>query len=356
MSVSTNTMTRGVSAPANESELLRFLKSEIRNRERVGIALLNFGGPWTLYDVKPFLYRLFSNPSVLVGVPSPLRQLIAFAIAQVKGASSIKSYELIGGGSPQLKWTHMQAEGLCRELANDSRVCVRVEVGMRSAEPSIENSLQELKQWGAQRLVILPLFPHFSTTTTGTCLQEVRDALRRLGWQPPTREIIHYPDHPSYAALLRRTVDEALERAEAERGAANDPIHVLFSAHSLPLKIVKRGDPYPSDIERTVGAVARGLRHPWSLCFQSRNGRMPWLEPYLEDEIARLAGEGVRRLVVAPISFVSDHIETLFELDQLYAGQARACGVTHYYRARAFNGDPEFPRVLRSVLAEAQLC
>jgi ferrochelatase len=170
------------------------------------------------------------------------------------------------------------------------------------------------------------------------------------------REVIHYPDHPSYTALLRRTVDEAITQAEAERGATDARIHVLFSAHSLPLKIVRRGDPYPSDIQRTISAVARGLRHPWTLCFQSRNGRMPWLEPYLEDEIARLAREGVRRLVVAPVSFVSDHIETLYELDQLYAGQARACGITHYYRARAFNGDPEFPRVLRSVLMEAQLC
>jgi ferrochelatase len=373
---STDTTARELDATAKESELLRFLESEIRlksgvhskseirnsqpatRNEKVGIALLNFGGPWTLYDVKPFLYRLFSNPSVLVGVPAPLRQLIAFTIAQVKGASSIKSYELIGGGSPQLKWTHMQAEGLCRELANDSRVCVRVEVGMRSAEPSIENALRELKQWGAERLVVLPLFPHFSTTTTGTCLQEVRDALGRLRWQPPMREVVHYPDHQGYAALLRRTVDEAIGRAEAERGAATDatdPIHVLFSAHSLPMKIVRRGDPYPSDIQRTISAVTPGLRHPWSLCFQSRNGRMPWLEPYLEDEIVRLAREGVRRLVVAPVSFVSDHIETLFELDRLYADLARACGVTHYYRARAFNGDPEFPRALRSILSEAGL-
>jgi ferrochelatase len=172
------------------------------------------------------------------------------------------------------------------------------------------------------------------------------------------REVVHYPDHQGYAALLRRTVDEAIGRAEAERDAttdATDPIHVLFSAHSLPMKIVRRGDPYPSDIQRTISAVTPGLRHSWSLCFQSRNGRLPWLEPYLEDEIVRLARGGVRRLVVAPVSFVSDHIETLFELDRLYADLARASGVTHYYRARAFNGDPEFPRALRSILSEAGL-
>jgi protoporphyrin/coproporphyrin ferrochelatase len=116
---------------------------------------------------------------------------------------------------------------------------------------------------------------------------------------------------------------------------------------------VERGDPYPVDVRRTVEAVTKDLRHPWSLCFQSRNGKMAWLEPYLEDELKRLAREGVRRVVVVPVSFVSDHIETLFELDQLYAEQAREHGITHYYRARTFNDDPEFAAVLREILKEA---
>jgi ferrochelatase len=357
MKVSANTVTESIltekdCAPASEtiSETIRNPQSAIRNR--AGIALLNFGGPWTLEDVKPFLYRLFVNPSVLVGVPAPLRQLLAFTIAQVKGPSSIKSYKSIGGGSPQLKWTKMQAEGL-QNLLDDS---VRIEVGMRSASPSIEHALRQLKDWGAEHLILLPLFPHFSTTTSGTCFEEARDALNRLNWYPRVREIANWPDHKPYARLLRRTVDEVVAEAEAARGASADPIHILFSAHSLPLKIVKLGDPYPSDIERTIKAVTRGLNHPWSLCFQSRNGKLPWLEPYLEDEIKRLAGEGVRRLVVVPVSFVSDHIETLFELDQLYARLAREHGITHYHRARTFNGDPEFPHVLRSILAEAVAC
>lgn len=321
---------------------------------KTGVLLLNFGGPWTLADVKPFLYRLFSNPSVLVGVPAPLRQMLAFAIAQVKGPSSVRSYESIGGSSPQLKWTEAQAEGL-RRLLNGG---VRVEVGMRSAEPSIERALRRLKDWGASRLVLLPLFPQFSTTTTGTCFQEVKDSLERLNWSPPTSEVKNWPDHPGYVALLHRTVEEAVRVAEAEREreGASDPVHVLFSAHSLPLKIVERGDPYSLDVWRTIDAVKGGLRQPWSLCFQSRNGRLPWLQPYTEDEIMRLAREGVRRLVVVPVSFVSDHIETLYELDQLYADLARRQGVTHYYRARAFNDDPEFPKVLRSILAEGCSC
>lgn len=325
---------------------------------KTGVALLNFGGPWTLGDVKPFLYRLFVNPSVLVGVPTPLRQALAFAISQIKGPSSVESYRLIGGGSPQLGWTEAQAEGL-RLLLNGGgeggRGEVRIEVGMRSAEPSIESALRRLKEWGAQRLVALPLFPQFSTTTTGTCLQEVRDALGRLRWSPLTHEVNNWPDHAGYVALLRRTVDEAAARAERERGETGEPIHVLFSAHSLPLKIVERGDTYPLDVRRTVAAVAEGLGHPWSLCFQSRNGRLPWLQPYTEDELTRLGREGVRRVVVVPVSFVSDHIETLYELDMLYREHALKTGVTHYYRARAFNGDPEFPKVLRSILREAQV-
>ena len=317
---------------------------------RTGILLLNFGGPWTLNDVKPFLYRLFVNPSVLVGVPAPFRQLLAFTIAQVKGPSSVRSYESIGGGSPQLKWTEVQAEGLRRLTGNGH---VRIEIGMRSAEPSIENALRKLKVWGAEELILLPLFPHFSTTTSGTCFQEAWASLMRLDWNPYVHEIESWPDDARFIRLLRRTLDETLERAELERGRAADDIHILFSAHSLPMKIVRRGDPYPAEVNRTIRAVTEGLEHPWSLCFQSRNGPVPWLKPYLEDEIKRLGREGVRRLVVVPLSFVSDHIETLFELDQLYAGLATSSGITHYYRSRTFNDDPEFARVLHSLLPEA---
>lgn len=317
---------------------------------KTGILLLNFGGPWTLSDVKPFLYRLFSNPAVLVGVPAPFRQILAFMIAQLKGPSSIKSYRLIGGGSPQLKWTAIQTEGLRGLLPSDS---LRVEMGMRSAEPSIEKALLLLQNWGADHLVLLPLFPQFSTTTTGTCFTEVRTALQRLGWQPTIREIADWADHPGYARLLRRSVDQAVRRAQAERNGNRSPLHIVFSAHSLPLKIVRLGDPYPHDIERTIAAVTRGLNLPWSLAFQSRNGKLPWLEPYLDDELKRLGRAGTKRVVIVPISFVSDHIETLFELDQLYAEVARRHGITHYYRASCFNDDPEFPRLLSSILVES---
>ena len=315
-----------------------------------GVILLNFGGPWTLADVKPFLYRLFANPRVLVGVPAPLRQLLAFMIAQLKGPSSVRNYRTIGGGSPQFKWTVIQAAGLQQLLSGNE---MRVEVGMRSSDPSIEAALERMKLWGADQLTLMPLFPQFSTTTTATCFDAVEDGLDKLGWRPQLATVSHWPDHPEYISLLRSSVDEAMRLAESERNGSTAPVHIVFSAHSLPMKIVERGDPYADDVARTVRAVSQGLQAPWSLAFQSRNGRMPWLKPYLEDELKRLGRQGIDTVVVVPISFVSDHIETLFELDQLYLDVARKHGIKHYYRARCFNDNPQFPRVLHSILMEA---
>ena len=318
---------------------------------KTGILLLNFGGPWTLSDVKPFLYRLFVNPRVLVGIPTPLRQVLAFLISRVKGPSSVRCYKSIGGGSPQLKWTAIQATGLQQLVEHDE---TRVVMAMRSSEPSIETALAQFRFWGADELVLLPLFPQFSTTTTATCFDVVHDVLaQQSAWKPSVREIDSWPDHPDYISLLRSSVNEAVARAENDRTDIAEPIHLLFSAHSLPMKIVNLGDPYPLEVQRTVEAVSRGLNYTnctSSLAFQSRNGRLPWLQPYLEDELKRLGREGVKRVVVVPVSFVSDHIETLYELDQLYADLARKHGITHYYRARCFNDDPRFPRVLQSIV------
>lgn len=253
-----------------------------------------------------------------------------------------------------MKWTEIQTEGL-RELIKTDKV--KIEIGMRNAEPSIETALMKLKEWGTQRLILLPMFPQFSTTTTGTCFEKVKDSLIHIGWFPLIHEIRNWADNEKYIKLLRRTVDEAITRAEIEKeeDKSDDKIHVLFSAHSLPMKIVERGDNYAKDVERTIRAVTKDLNYSWSLSFQSRNGKMRWLEPYTEDEIKRLGESGVRRLVVAPISFVSDHIETLYELDQLYYELAKSHGIEHYYRVRAFNDDPEFPHVLHSVLNEVYL-
>lgn len=306
-----------------------------------GVLLLNLGGPVELKDVKPFLYNLFSDPDILVGVPTPFRQTLAFLISQVKGSSSKKIYQAIGGGSPQLRWTRTQAELLTHSLNSNGSVEVKVTVGMRAWNPTIDDGLKELREWGADEVVLFPLFPQFSTTTTGSCFKEARRCLKRMGWDPKIREVHSWPDDENYIRLLRKTVDEAIDVA-----LVSGSVHVLFSAHSLPMSVIERGDPYPEHVDRTIKAVANGLEHPWSLAFQSRNGPVPWLKPYTEDEIERLGQAGVKQIVVVPVSFVSDHIETLYELDQLYADHARSHGITGYFRSRSFNDDPHFIEVM----------
>lgn len=338
--------------------------------QKTGILLLNLGGPWTTKDVKPFLYRLFADPAILQGIPAPFRQGMALFISTVKGPSSIRSYEAIGGGSPQLKWSQVQAEGL-ESLLNasatgqpgsagrsDARHSFKVALGMRASSPEIMDALKSLRDWGAERLVLFPLFPQYSTTTTGSCFKEARRCLEKLslekaGWNPEVKEIRNWPDHRDYSGLIRKTLEEALDRQAQATGFPRERIYVLLSAHSLPMSTVKRGDPYPEDVNRTVAAVTQGLKNPWSLAFQSRNGPLPWLTPYTESELERLGEEGIKHLIVVPISFVSDHIETLWELDQLYADLAKKSGITHYDRARSFNGDPAFQRALAQVFRDA---
>lgn len=325
-----------------------------------GVLLLNFGGPETLSDVRPFLFRLFCDRNILVGIPAPFRQMVALAIALIKGPASRRAYAAIGGGSPQLKWTRIQAESLSEMLRKsvdlhaqcDAVIEYKIAIGMRSSAPGIRKGLTELKEWGADTVTLLPLFPQFSTTTSGSCLEAAKVALDRLNWRPNVREIKSWPDHPRYVAALRAVLDRSIE--EAEKRHERKP-YVLFSAHSLPLEVVRRGDPYPAEIRRTIAAITNGLRHRFSMAFQSRNGKRPWLEPYIENELERLGREGVKNLVVCPISFVSDHIETLWELDLLYAEHAGRQGIEAYTRVPTFNGDLRFVEVLHEIVKEGVL-
>lgn len=313
-----------------------------------GVLLFNLGGPVVLQDVRPFLKNLFSDPDILVGMNPVSRKALANFISIVKGPSSKKMYAQIGKGSPQLKWTRQQAD-LLEEQLSGGKDEVRVEVAMRAWNPTIEMAIVKLRSWGAEELTLFPLFPQFSTTTTGSCFKEAERILKKLKWDVPLRRIQNWPDYPPYIELIQRTIDEKLEEI-----AAVDPklVHILFSAHSLPMKIIERGDTYPEDVQRTVRLLTPGLQYSWSLAFQSRNGPIPWLKPYTETEIERLAHEGKKYLLIVPLSFVSDHIETLFEVDLLYTDLAKKSGFSWVGRTRSFNDDSDFIQTLGRLYQE----
>jgi ferrochelatase len=317
---------------------------------KTGILLFNLGGPWTLKDVKPFLYELFSDEDILIDMPGWLRKTLAFVISQTKGGNSIKQYAKIGGGSPQLKWTQAQAALLKSKLSQN----VQIEIGMRASSPKIKAAIESFKRSEIDRLLVLPLFPHYSTTTTGSCYKELYRQLKAQNFSPESIHVRNWPEHPKYISLLITTLKETLAQSDP-----NLKTHLLISAHSLPLKIVEKGDPYPQDVARTIGmlkseleSLQRTQNFTWSLCYQSRNGPIPWLKPYTEDEIKRLAKEGFQQLLIMPISFVSDHIETLSELDIDYKELAVEHGVTSYLRTRSFNDDPVFIDMLSEIVNE----
>lgn len=313
--------------------------------KNTAILLLNFGGPETNADVKPFLLRLFSDPNVLKGVPRWLAWFLARLIVFLKAKESKKTYAMIGGGSPQRYWTEKQAKLLQERLASGGRT-EKVWIGMNYTAPFIEDTLREMQRENYERIIVVSLFPQFSTTTTGSCLSNLRDALRKLKWEPELVCVEQWHDQDSYTSLVRDQIAKTIgDLPVAET-------HVLFSAHSLPMKIINEGDPYPRHVDETVRETASDLKHNWSLAFQSRNGPLPWLGPHIDDEIKRLAGQGVRNLIVVPVSFVSDHIETLYELDILYADLSKAVGITDYRRVPTFNDDPRFAEVLSHVVAK----
>jgi ferrochelatase len=313
---------------------------------RFGVLLLNFGGPSSLRDVQPFLRSLFNDPAIL-NLPWPIRPLVAEVISRLRAPRSARMYRAIGGGSPLLRWTRAQAAQVEVLLQADG-LDVRVACGMKASPPSIADGLEELRTSGVEKIVLLPLFPQYSQSTVGACLREAKAALSKMKardrYAPELVEIESWCEEPSYIALLRSYVDRARQ--------GNPDAHVLFSAHSLPQSMIDRGDPYLEEVRRTVLAVTRaGAPFGWSLAFQSRGGPMRWLEPELKKQIRNLVLDDVTSIVLCPISFVSDHLETLWELDQEVRAFARDQGVDLFVRVPMFNDDPAFARVLQTIVS-----
>ena len=314
--------------------------------ETAAIVLFNLGGPEDLAAVEPFLVNLFSDREIiqLPGGPG-LQPLMARLIAKLRGPSVRQNYGLIGGGSPQLRITRAQAAALEARLNHGrEQDRHRVFIAMRYSQPSAEDALEAIAAAGIRRVVTLTLFPHFSRATTGSSRSAFERALASPRWRDipfDVTHVEHYPDHHGYLDAMSETVRDAWNTIPEER---RHHTVILFSAHGLPQKFIDEGDPYVRHIQMTMfGILERlGVSNRYLLAYQSRTGPVRWLRPGTEETLAELGSEGVTDVLVVPLSFVSDHIETLYEVDMLFAKVARAAGITGYYRPRALNTSPLF--------------
>ena len=318
--------------------------------KRQAVVLFNLGGPDSLEAVRPFLFNLFLDPAI-IRVPQPFRLLIAKLISWRRARQAKEIYRAIGGHSPLLEETRKQAAALEAVLSKDGNV--RVFVAMRYWHPMARSTAREVAAFGPDEVILVPLYPQYSTTTTASSLKDWGQAAAAAGLAAPTRAVCCYPTSPD---LIAAHVDRILEKF-GKTGRGTLP-RLLFSAHGLPEKIVRDGDPYAWQIEATVAAIMSKIRKQLSaedidhaICYQSRVGPLKWIEPSTEQEIVRAGKEG-RALLVVPVAFVSEHSETLHELDIRYAELARREGVPAFDRVEALRTHEKFIEALARLVQE----
>ena len=312
---------------------------------RIAIVLFNLGGPDGQEDVKPFLFNLFNDPAI-IGLPGFLRTPLARLIARRREATAQANYALMGGGSPLLAETRAQAGALQavlgERLPDDE---IRAFVAMRYWSPLSEETAAEVAAFGPDEIVLLPLYPQFSTTTTESSLKRWSEVYAGSG---ASRVVCCYPEAAGWIEAQAQAVRDGLAQA------GDRPARVLFSAHGIPERLIAgKGDPYQEQVEVTCAAIAAaaGLED-WSICYQSRVGPMKWLGPSTPEAIAQAGRDGVGAVVV-PVAFVSEHSETLVELDRELRHVAEQSGVASYHRVPTVDDGPAFVAGLARLVREA---
>lgn len=319
--------------------------------EKIGVVLLQLGGPDTLASVEPFLYNLFSDPDIIdLPLAFLFRNRLARMISGRRAPHVQEFYKKIGRRSPILKLTLRQASALECELGKS--INSRVFVAMRYWHPLTDVAVEQIRFEGIRKVVLLPLYPQYSKTTTGSSVNEWNRVAAKGGVRNLDVAVVEeYCEHPLYIAALVRNIRIALARVPArDRGK----VHLVFSAHGTPMKLVKAGDPYQQQIIRTYNAVLRegrfGLAH--HLCYQSKVGPQKWLEPSLVQTVTALASDGVSHVIVIPIAFVSDHSETLWEINMQMRLEAKRMGIQYYDMSPALNTNPLFVRALADIVLQ----
>ena len=312
---------------------------------KTAIVLFNLGGPDSPAAIRPFLFNLFNDPAIL-RLPQPMRWLLAQLISRRRAKTAEEIYAHMGGRSPILPQTEAQAQALGVELGPEHRVFI----AMRYWRPFADETARQVLAWNPDRIVLLPLYPQFSTTTTASSLQDWRRAAAAIGLDRPTASIGCYPAEPGFIAA-----QVALIRQELPKLAGQD-FRLLFSAHGLPKKIVTAGDPYQRQVELSAAATvaALGLEGlDWGICYQSRVGPLEWIGPATDAEIRR-AGQDGKAILLVPLAFVSEHSETLVELDIEYAELAHDSGVPAYIRVPTVGVQPTFIQGLAGLVRAAR--
>lgn len=316
---------------------------------KTGILLLNLGGPDTLDAVRPFLVRLFSDREIIRLPGGAAGQwLIGRMIAYKRTREVQENYHKIGGGSPIVRWSTLQGEGMVARLRARG-YDVEYALCMRYWNPDTDAALDRLESLRCERLVALTMYPHYSVATTGSSMAELLRVMKRRRTKLPLERVESWHDHPAYLDALAARIRAALEGFPTGVKPT-----LLFSAHGLPKHFIDDGDPYCEHIETTKrGLLARLPDLPHVIGYQSRVGPVEWIGPSTEEVIDRLGAEGVKDLCVVPISFVSDHIETLYEVDMLYGDQAKRVGIAHFRRPEGLNDFPPFLDALAAVVEPA---
>lgn len=313
---------------------------------KTAVVLLNLGGPDSPEAVQPFLENLFNDPDIF---KLPFQKKLAKFISTKRAPKIIKEYELIGGKSPIGEWTEIQRKKLENYIRLRKSYNTDVYIAMRYWKPLTQEVTPIIENGNYDKIILLPLYPHYSVSTTGSSFNEWKRYYK--GNESKVIYINNYYDNPLYIKALNQRIDEGLKKFSEEE---LKEVQLVFSAHGTPVSYVKKGDPYSKQIQKTIDAVmdARNCDYPHHLCFQSKVGPAKWLEPATDKMIEELAANGKKYLLIIPISFVSDHIETLFELAIEYRHVADKVGIKKYIVTEGLNDSDLFVESLYNVIED----
>ncbi len=316
----------------------------MHTKKKLGVLLLNLGGPDKLQDVKPFLYNLFSDRQIIKLGPSFLQKPIASFIAWRRAPKSIECYRKIGGGSPIGHITASQARALESSLAYDLSCPVRV--CMRYWSPFSHEAVKNFLKEGVEEIIALPLYPHYSVATTGSSFTDLEKSIDKNNKTIKLHKIKSWPEQPSYIAALRQKIEKGLKLFPTKQS-----VQIVYSAHSLPKSFIDKGDPYVEHLNKTISALKAVSGLHGLLCYQSRSGPVEWLEPSTPDTLKALASNGCKNILMVPLSFVSDHVETLYEISMLYKEKALKLGM-QLECTEGLNDNPVFINGLKELIIE----